>query len=131
MFSDTTKAYIELTALNGNYYVVVRHRNHLAIMSAARVVFATDSTGYDFTTAQIQAYGTNPMVLVTTGIYAMRVGDTDASGVIDVVDRTNTWNNRNTSGIFTGNDTDLSGVVDVVDRTNTWNNRNQQTQVPN
>jgi hypothetical protein len=131
MFSDTTKAYVELAALTGNYYVVVHHRNHLALMSAARVVFAFDSASYDFTTAQTKAYGTNSMVLVAAQIYAIWGGDTDGSGVIDVTDRANTWNNRNASGVYVGYDTDLSGVVDVTDRANTWNNRNIQTQVPN
>ncbi|MEK9137594.1 MAG: hypothetical protein AAB393_10765, partial [Bacteroidota bacterium] len=36
-FSDTTKNYIEYESLSGSYYVVVRHRNHLAVMSANAV----------------------------------------------------------------------------------------------
>ena len=46
----------------GNYYVVVRHRNHLAIMSASAIPLSSSSALYDFSTAQLQAYGTNPMV---------------------------------------------------------------------
>ena len=98
-------------------------------MSAAAVSLPNASV-YDFTSAQTQAYGTTPMVAVTTGVYGMWCGDTDASETIDATDRANTWNNRNTSG-YTGNDTDLSGVVDATDRANTWNNRNALTNVPN
>jgi len=128
-FGDTAKAYVELDAPIGSYYIVVRHRNHLAIMSAGKIVCTTDITGYDFTTAQSQAYGTNPMVSMS-GVYGMWCGDTDGSGVVDATDRANTWNNRNTSNVYSGNDTDLSGVIDATDRANTWNNRNIQTQVP-
>jgi hypothetical protein len=129
-FDDPFTPYLKLIAPPGDYYVVVHHRNHLAIMSAAKIALGRDRTDYDFTTAQTQAYGTNPMVLVATGVYAMWCGDTDGSGVIDATDRANTWNNRNTSNVYSGNDTDLSGVIDATDRANTWNNRNIQTQVP-
>jgi len=37
-FSDTTKSYVEFDAPIGSYYIVVRHRNHLAIMSAVKVL---------------------------------------------------------------------------------------------
>ncbi len=57
-----------LTTAPGNYYIIIRHRNHLAIMSAAPVALNSSSALYDFTTAQTQAYGTNPMKLLSTGI---------------------------------------------------------------
>lgn len=47
----------------GNYYVVVRHRNHLSVRSASTLALSTSSTSYDFTTAQSQAYQ-NPANLV-------------------------------------------------------------------
>lgn len=116
---------------DGNYYIVVRHRNHLAIMSASAITLSSSSALYDFSSAQLQAYGTNPMVALSGGGYGMWMSDTDASGVVDVTDRANTWNLRNTAGVYNGYDTDLSSVIDVTDRANTWNNRNRQTQVPN
>jgi hypothetical protein len=118
------------TATTGSYYIVVRHRNHLAVMST-NVVSLPNGTAYDFTTAG-QAYGsTTPMAVVTTGVYGMWCGDTDASGVVDVTDRANTWNNKNLSNVYDGSDTDLSNVIDVTDRANTWNNKNITGQVPN
>ena len=115
------------TAAAGNYYIVVRHRNHLAVMSIGTVILP-NGTVYDFT-ASGQAYGSTPTVAVSTGVYAMWCGDTDGSGAVDATDRANTWNSRNTSG-YAGNDTDLSGAVDATDRANTWKNRNILTQVP-
>ena len=65
---------------DGNYYVVVRHRNHLAIMSASAIPLSSNSALYDFSTAQLQAYGTNPMAdLLGNGtVFGMIAGDANA-----------------------------------------------------
>jgi len=65
----------------GNYHIAVKHRNHLAIRTAtAQALGATvDATLYDFTTAQTQANGTNPMVQSGT-VYAMWSGDVNSDG---------------------------------------------------
>ena len=44
-------------AASGDYYVVVRHRNHLAVMSAGVVALSAASTAYDFTTGTDKYYG--------------------------------------------------------------------------
>ena len=64
----------------GDYYVVVRHRNHLAIMSTSAITLSSGSTtSYDFTTAQSKAYtsGTDPMVALSGGGFG---GDECRSG---------------------------------------------------
>ena len=68
--------------LPGNYYIVVRHRNHLAIMSAVAVALSSTSAPYDFTTAQSQAYGTNAMAALTGGAFGMIAGDVNQDGII-------------------------------------------------
>jgi hypothetical protein len=41
---------IEINAPDGNYYLVIKHRNHLAIMSAAAISLnGNSSVLYDFT----------------------------------------------------------------------------------
>lgn len=47
---------------NGNYHILVSHRNHMAIRTATAQAL-TDNTilSYDFSTAQAKAFGTNPM----------------------------------------------------------------------
>ncbi len=75
-FSDTSKAYVEFSGLDaGNYFIVIHHRNHLAVMSAAAVSLSGTSARYDFTTGQEKAYGTNPMKQLGSGIYGMYSGD--------------------------------------------------------
>lgn len=66
----------------GYYYVVVKHRNHLPIMTADSIYLSNASSLYDFTSGQGQAYGTDtttfqskPMSALGDGRYGMRAGD--------------------------------------------------------
>jgi hypothetical protein len=59
-----------------NYFIVVRHRNHLAIMSAAAQPLSSVSVLYDFTTASAQAYGaTAPMATLSGGKFGLWGGN--------------------------------------------------------
>jgi len=113
----------------GNYYVVIYHRNHLAVMTANTVNLSNNPILYDLTLAQTQAYGTDPMKDLGTGAFGLFASDTDGSGTVNAADRSNTWNQRNLSGYY-GTDVDLSGTVNAADRSAVWNNRNISTQVP-
>ncbi len=121
---------IELSAQEGNYFIVIKHRNHLAVMSANSVALdSTTSTLYDFTISESQFYGSGGAVQLESGVWGMWSGDTDGSGVVDAGDRNSTWNDRNKSG-YENSDVDLSGVVDAADRNKTWNNRNKSSALP-
>ncbi len=116
----------------GDYFILVKHRNHLAIMSAAAQTLGSTSTSlYDFSTGIGQYYGTdtNRAKQVQTGVYGMVAGDANGSGTVDASDRSATWNGRNQSGYLNA-DCNLSGTVDASDRSITWNNRNRSTSVP-
>ncbi|MCU0406593.1 MAG: hypothetical protein MUE64_06410 [Ignavibacteriaceae bacterium] len=113
----------------GNYYVVIYHRNHLAVMTSNTVSLSNNPILYDLTLAQTQAYGTNSMKNLAAGVFGLYTADTDGSGTVNATDRSNTWNQRNLSGYY-GTDVDLSGTVNAADRSATWNNRNLSTQVP-
>ncbi len=127
---DATSGVIEMPVSDGNYYIVIKHRNHLAVMSAGAVSLnGTTSSLYDFTTSASQFYGTDGAIELETNAWGMISGDADGSGVIDAGDRNSTWNDRNKSG-YEDSDVDLSGVVDAGDRNKTWNNRNKSSQLP-
>jgi hypothetical protein len=111
----------------GSYYIVVRHRNHIAVMSSEAQELNGATTLYDFTTNAEKCYGES--VALINGVSAMFAGDADASGGIADPDRDAAWNNRNTTG-YQLSDLDLSGDVTALDRAFVWNNRNVGTHVP-
>ncbi|OWY23783.1 hypothetical protein C7N43_13350 [Sphingobacteriales bacterium UPWRP_1] len=74
-----------LNAASGNYYIAVRHRNHIAVLSSAAVTLPNTAT-YSFSSAAGQAMGANQLKNMGNGIYALRAGDFNADGVATVAD---------------------------------------------
>jgi hypothetical protein len=71
----------------GNYYIVVRHRNHLAIMSAVTWALSGSSSLYDFTTSQNAAYSSDyglypPMKNLGGSKFGMYAGDVNGDGTV-------------------------------------------------
>ncbi len=100
---------------SGEYYLVIKHRNHLSIMSAQKVLIEkSKSVEYNFTDSQSKAYGENSMVRLDDSKYAMIAGDGDANGVINVLDFGAVANNILLRG-YTQGDTDMNGSVNVLD----------------
>ncbi|MBP9098445.1 MAG: hypothetical protein KBF74_06490, partial [Ferruginibacter sp.] len=73
-------------AVSGNdFYIAVKHRNHIETWSKLPVTF-TSTTSYDFSTALAQAYddGVNPpMASVAGGKFAFYGGDVNQDGTVD------------------------------------------------
>jgi len=113
----------------GDYYVVIKHRNHLPVMTANKVGINFSPTLYDMRTDITKAYGINALKNLGGGYFGIFTADTDGSGTVNAGDRSNAWNQRNLSGYY-GTDVDLSGTVNAADRSAVWNNRNTTTQVP-
>ncbi len=73
-------------AVNGSYYIVVKHRNSIETWSAAAQTFTKGATTtFDFTSAASQAYGSNE-VLLDNGSYAIYSGDSNQDGYVDPLD---------------------------------------------
>ena len=106
------------TSKNGNYYIKVSNRNHLATWSAIAVPFNGDTVYYDFTTNLFQAYGSNPQVQVgfSPDLFAFYLGDLDQGGWIDS-DDFNMFEPDLTLGAtgFYGSDFNGGGWVDSDD----------------
>ncbi len=112
---------------DGDYFVTVRHRNHVAIMSDVAVTLGSVvNPTLDFTPGG--AFGTNPQKLVGT-TYVLYESDLDANGAVDAADRSAAWNSRNLTG-YLQDDSNLNGVCDAAERAQAWNNRNVTTKVP-
>ena len=132
-FVDTTKTSVGFAGVPaGTYYVVVRHRNHLAIMSSVRDSVDSNpaAVAYDFSTGQAKAWGTNAMTAVGTK-FAMLAGNANGDGAINAVDRNILWRVQNGFSGYLGGDFNLSGSVNAVDQNVFWRaNNGIPTQVP-
>jgi C1A family cysteine protease len=102
-----------------NLYIVVRHRNHLAIMSATGAILNNGVYSYDFCTGLSQAYGGGNGYKQVGSKFAMVSGDVDEDGNIFVSDFNN-WaiGFGTTNGYFTS-DYDMDGNTFISDY-NKW-----------
>jgi hypothetical protein len=109
------------------YYIVVKHRNSIETWSKNTQTFSGGVMSYDFTTAATKAYGDN--LVLKSGKYCIWSGDVNQDGVIDALDRSASWNDRNLSG-YLATDVNGDGTVDALDRSICWNNRNNIKKWP-
>jgi len=116
----------------GNYYIVIKHRNHLGVMSVAPVpIGGSTNSSFDFRSTQTQAYGTNPMKTMSDGKCCLYSGDGNASGTISSTDRNAVWRPQNGQSGYLMGDFNLSGGISAADRNNHWRiNNGVNTQVP-
>ena len=102
-----------------NLYVVVRHRNHLAVMSATGATFSGGVYSYDFTTGLSKAYGGGTGYKMAGTKAVMMAGDIDHDGSIFVSDY-NRWAAAFGSAAgYYHPDLDMDGSVFVSDY-NKW-----------
>ncbi|AUC83236.1 hemagglutinin protein [Lacinutrix sp. Bg11-31] len=74
---------LEFNVAAKNYYVVVKHRNHLGIMTANTVALSSTLLTVDFTDANNQVtFGTNAQTTfgMPSGVVALWAGDTNGDG---------------------------------------------------
>ncbi len=96
-------------------HVVLKHRNHTAVMSATSVVFSANANAYDFTADPGRvAGGTNAAVELAPGVWGMIAGDCDGDGKITEVDREIVRQQVGKTGYLPG-DCNLDGVVTEED----------------
>ncbi len=113
----------------GDFYVVVRHRNHLPVMTSGAITLS--STGgaaggtldYDYTVALNRAFGPVPMTALAGGKFGMVAGDADADGQIQNDDKNGIWRVELGSTGYLRSDFNLSGTVQEVDRSGFWSLR--------
>ncbi|MCX6149929.1 MAG: hypothetical protein NTX22_05325 [Ignavibacteriales bacterium] len=115
--------------IHGNYYLVVRHRNHLGIMSASFIFLSDTSSQYDFTSAASKTYGDDPIAFLGSGIYGMYAGDGAANGTVNVLDYCSVANSIFQTGYKQG-DMDLNQVINVLDYGKTYKSLFKTSKVP-
>ena len=133
---DGTTEYITMNVNPGDYFIAVRHRNHLAVMSDEVHALATESsTLYDFTAdasiAYDKYYGGDAAILETNGttIYGMYGGETNDTGTVTTADKAPIVDELNESGYYDA-DANFSGTVTTADKALIVDNLNKSTNVP-
>lgn len=128
--SDANGAYpVPVSIQGGSYHVVVRHRNHLPIRTAAPVHITQpgELISVDFTATDHVTYGENSTVL-TGPLYCMWSGDANGDGELKY---TGTGNDRdplliavggstpnNTIGGYRREDINMDGIVKYIGSNN-------------
>ena len=117
--------------INQKLFVVIRHRNHLGIMSSNPLSEAASIFTYDFTTSESQAYGTGALKNLGGGIYGMLAGDANADGTIDNDDISGPWSSAAGESGYLNADVNMNGQADNKDKDDVWIlNTGMNSQVP-
>ncbi len=106
---------------NGEYYIVIKHRNSIETWSKMPVTFNQDTVCYNFTDIISRAYKNNLILLGEK--YYIYAGDVNQDGIIDTGDMTPVDNDA--SAFVTGyvaTDVNGDGNVDTGDMTYVDNN---------
>ena len=70
---------------NENYYFVVRHRNHIDVITQNALATSANTT-YNLTDANNIFSGTSQLAEVSSDVFAMKAGDFDGNNIITVAD---------------------------------------------
>jgi hypothetical protein len=113
---DGATGEVSIATLEGekNYYVIAKHRNHLAVMSNSTLGLTSSATAnYDYSTGLDKYYGAEAKE-IEPGVFGLFAGDADGSGIINTADYFAVKPNVG----FNGNsiaDVDMSSIVNTAD----------------
>jgi len=102
-----------------NLYTVIRHRNHLAIMSAVGATLTGGVYSYDFTTGLNAAYGGGSGYKQVGSTFGMVAGDADKDGNVYISDYNRLINGFGTTNGYFDYDMDMDGFGYISDY-NKW-----------
>lgn len=100
-----------------NLFIVIWHRNHLAIMSSQPFIVVSDAWQYDFTTSSSQVFGNSQGYKeIITGVWAMVGGNGFHDGEINESDKIYIWNPEAGMNGYLMGDYNMDGIVDNKDK---------------
>ena len=120
------------SAIKNNLFVVLRHRNHLDIMSSEPLTLSNGVYTYDFTSDGNKAYGNNTAHKeLADGVWGMIAGDADADGTINTNDKTAFLQTEIGQEGYLNSDFNLDTQSDNKDKNQYWGvNLGAGCQVP-
>ncbi len=119
----------------GNYYIVIKHRNHLAVMSSVvDSLNSSSATEYNFTSDSSKFFGAQlGSKKLESGVWGMIGGDGNANGSITASDNNAIWLPQFLAGVdgYKSADYNLNGSVTASDNNSIWLvNNGKDSQVP-
>lgn len=128
--SGGSKVYFPNTD-RGDYYVAIRHYNHLGVMTAAPITF-DNSSSFDFSNPNSTCYSSGgPTQRNIGGIMCLWAGDSNGDGTINAVDKNNHWKKELVADYSYGtttSDFNLDGVINNTDKDQFWRANNSKRQ---
>jgi hypothetical protein len=116
----TSNLQFTITVTN-KIYLVIRHRNHLGILSSNSLTIANNFSNYDFTSGETKVYGAaNGHKLIAAGIWGMVSGDGNADGIINDSDKLTEWEMNAGIAGYLFSDYNMDGQVSNEDKDNYW-----------
>ena len=117
--SNPTGLNLNGTITPGNYKIILRHRNHLAVASdiPVNLILGTnplDFTTFDFSTNVNVTYGNQS--ILEGGIYGMRKANVNGTNATNSQDRTIMKQATESTSIYSKYDLNLDGVYNSLDR---------------
>jgi hypothetical protein len=101
-------------------FVVVRHRNHLPVISAVPLVKSMGKYTYSFASSNAAYGNTLAQTDLGNGFYAMISGDINQDGIIDPYDKSEIWYIETGNNGYYSSDLNLDGQVDNKDKVEFW-----------
>ncbi len=120
---------VKTDVAEGNYFIVIGHRNHLPVMTVSLQRLDTASALYDFSTGVNKYFG-NEAASLGNNQFGLFAGDANRSFIITAADYTIVTNNLFTSNYNYG-DINLTGIVTAADYTLITQNIFISSNVPN
>jgi hypothetical protein len=101
-------------SFNGNYYLVVKHRNSIETWSNVPLAFGSGPVNFDFTDMKARAYGEN--LKLVSGKFVIFSGDINQDGEINNLDMVGIKNEAEVFGTgYKPEDLNGDGAVDALD----------------
>ena len=102
-------------------------------MSASSISLPNEVSAFDFTTAQAQGFGSNPMKPLTGGVFGLYVGDFNNNFAINATDLSITFGYLSQSGQagYLQGDFTMNGAVNASDGPPAAGNSGVASAVPN
>ncbi len=108
-------------AIAHQLYIAVFHRNHLPVLSENALVNVSGVYSYDFTSGVNQVHGgISGHKELTPGKWGMIAGDADASGSVDMGDKSLLWNNQAGKKGYLKSDLNMDGQAGNKDKDDFW-----------